>query len=96
MFGRLALLGAFVVILSTALTFVVEPERSTADTTPTPTSDLRTPTPEPTPEPTAVPAPAAFPEPPAAPNRQDCSSIRGTTYLSAEERSWFLANCVPR
>ena len=27
-------------------------------------------------------------------NRQDCNAIRGTDYLSGEEREWFLANCV--
>ncbi len=36
----------------------------------------------PTPAPTAVPA-----------NRENCGSIRGTAYLSPEERSWFLQNC---
>jgi hypothetical protein len=31
---------------------------------------------------------------PAIVNRQDCTQIRGTDYLSAEERSWFLATCI--
>jgi LPXTG-site transpeptidase (sortase) family protein len=37
---------------------------------------------------TAAPSPTAVP-----PNRQDCAAIRGTAYLSSDERSWFLQNC---
>jgi hypothetical protein len=48
--------------------------------------------PEPTPEPTLVPT--ATPEPVS--NRLDCGQIRGTDYLSTEERTWFLDNCVRR
>ena len=33
------------------------------------------------------------PQPTNAPNRADCQQISGTSYLSAEERSWYLANC---
>lgn len=29
-------------------------------------------------------------------NRQDCEKIRGTQYLSVEERTWYLANCARR
>jgi hypothetical protein len=29
-------------------------------------------------------------------NRQDCNAIRGQQYLSEEERTWFLNNCVSR
>ena len=32
--------------------------------------------------------------PAGPPNRADCNQIRGTQYLSPEERTWFLANCV--
>lgn len=51
------------------------------------------------PEPSATVAPTATPEPtptatPDPQNRQDCGEIRGTDYLSQEERQWFLANCV--
>lgn len=28
------------------------------------------------------------------PNRNDCAAIRGTDYLSGEEREWYLANCL--
>jgi hypothetical protein len=40
----------------------------------------------------------ATPTPVAAPvtNRQDCNAIRGHAYLSPEERTWFLSNCVAR
>jgi len=30
----------------------------------------------------------------AAANRADCAKISGTAYQSAEERDWFLANCL--
>jgi hypothetical protein len=96
MFGRLTFLGLIVIFAATALTFVVEPEASTADTTPTPVPDTQTPQPEPTAEPTPEPAPPPQPEPAPVTNRADCNQIRGTNYLSAEERTWFLANCVPR
>lgn len=39
----------------------------------------------------------AFENAPAAssePNRADCGSIRGTSYVSESERTWFLASCV--
>lgn len=29
-------------------------------------------------------------------NRMDCDSIKGTEYLSYEEREWYLDNCVYR
>ena len=46
--------------------------------------------PSPSPAPTATPA-----------NRASCASIRGTTYLSSEERAWYIEYCpaptpVPR
>ncbi len=46
-------------------------------------------------QPTISPTPPP-PTPTATPvlNRLDCDSIRGTEYLSGEERTWFLANCV--
>jgi len=39
------------------------------------------------------PGSEAGPPPDAAENRLDCDAIRGTDYLSPEERTWFLANC---
>ena len=32
--------------------------------------------------------------PARAPDRNDCDSIRGTSYRSPAERAWYLANCV--
>jgi hypothetical protein len=29
-------------------------------------------------------------------NRQDCERIRGTDYVSQEELTWYLSNCVRR
>jgi hypothetical protein len=44
----------------------------------------------PTPEATSTPIPTPTP----VKNRLDCAAIRGTDYLSREERAWFLDNCV--
>jgi hypothetical protein len=48
--------------------------------------------------PVAETPPTPAPPPTEAPvtNRQDCSAIRGQQYLSDEERTWFLANCLSR
>ena len=46
----------------------------------------------PTPTPEATATPEATPTP--VTNRLDCGAIRGTDYLSREERTWFLNNCV--
>ena len=45
------------------------------------------------PEPTETPVPAEATVPPVT-NRRDCNDIRGTDYLSGEERDWFLDNCT--
>jgi hypothetical protein len=50
--------------------------------------ECATPTPVATASPTMTPTPAN--------NRLDCEEIRGTDYLSSEERTWFLDNCVRR
>ena len=43
---------------------------------------------------TPRPEDAVSATPDASRNRGDCEAIRGTDYRSAEERQWFLANCV--
>jgi len=46
----------------------------------------------------AEPAPAAPTQhtEATATNRADCDVIRGTDYFSADERTWYLTNCVSR
>lgn len=58
------------------------PSLSNIDEPPTitPTSPPATSTTEPTPEP--------------APNRENCEEIQGTDYLSLDERTWYLENCL--
>jgi len=51
-------------------------------------ADCVTPTPVATSTPTPTPTPVK--------NRLDCDVIRGTDYLSRDERRWFLDNCVSR
>jgi len=48
-----------------------------------------------TPLPTAtiVPTPTVVPPTPTPQIRFSCTAIRGTNYLSDEERIWFLNNC---
>ena len=75
-----------------------EPPASTIAATVTPMPTLTpTATPEPVPTETPVPPPTETPEPTATPlpqpNRFSCSAIRGTSYLSSAERTWFLNNC---
>ena len=41
-------------------------------------------------EPTATPQPTV-----ALPDRSDCGEIKGTEYRSADERQFYLANCLP-
>jgi hypothetical protein len=61
---------------------------------------VQTPKPEPPMESTLTPGSAEMVQ--ATPtniqvlNRLDCAKIRGTQYHSAEERTWFLSNCVRR
>lgn len=51
---------------------------------PTPTNTVR-----PTSTPKAIPATVT----PRPENRKDCDEIRGTEYLSDEERDWYVGNC---
>lgn len=93
MFGQLTFLGIIVVIVSTSVAFAMEPGSTLPESTPTPIATEVVVEPTAEPEATAVPAPAEAPPPPPA-NRANCNEIRGTDYLSGEERSWFLTNCL--
>jgi hypothetical protein len=44
---------------------------------------------------TATPIPFASPTAVALPDRFNCTAIRGTSYRSESERTWFLSNCQP-
>ncbi|HEY4694790.1 MAG TPA: hypothetical protein VIH52_02390 [Candidatus Nanoarchaeia archaeon] len=86
-------LGLAVLLLTATACFGAEAEKSTGSTETTPgVSEVLSsgPTEVPTTQPTAVVPPTAT----AVTNRQNCNQIRGTAYLSEEERSWFQANCV--
>lgn len=78
----------------------ISPRNSLAEASVTPDSHLTptaiaTVTSSPLPATNTPEPPTATPEPPpAAPNRASCSEIIGTQYLSMEERSWYLSNCV--
>jgi hypothetical protein len=81
----LIVIGVIVVIMSGGLaelsgTGASAGSSSRAEETQTAPAAEATSTPEPTAE--------------AVTNRADCGEIRGTDYLSADERTWFLANCV--
>lgn len=98
MTGMLAAIGVALVLVASAYAGINASDSDvlTPGVEITPVSDLGRETPtEPSPTPTAE-AEAPPPEPTAAPvtNRQDCNQIRGTQYVSEEERTWYLANCV--
>ncbi len=85
-----------------------QPGEAGAVSTPTPrltdTPAPPTPTDTPRPPPDTPPLPSATRRPPTDPlppgptaislNRRDCDEIRGTSYLSPQERTWFLSNCI--
>lgn len=70
-----------------------------ADVEPTVTVELEPtdtpppPTEAPTLESTDTPVPPTATPPPLT-NRRNCGTIRGTEYLSPQERQWFLDNCI--
>ena len=86
----LVILGIVLVIAGGTLTALSDP--GNAGTSSGGGSD----SPRQTREATAIPQaePTASPTAAALTNRQDCAAIRGRDYLSPEERTWFLANCV--
>jgi hypothetical protein len=96
MFGMLSFFGIVLVAASFGVAYAMEDEsRSVSTAVPVIQETVENITPTPAPEPTAVPTPEPPPPPPPPPpaNRADCNVIRGTSYLSADERTWFLANC---
>jgi hypothetical protein len=82
----LVVLGLLVVIAGGTLTAVSDPDK--AGSSPPAASDVADASATATPPPEETPTPVT--------NRQDCQAIRGQQYLSPEERTWFLANCVTR
>lgn len=85
----LAIVGGFLALDRTTLhwySVASSGDPSTVDRDPPPTS---TTTAAPKAAPTRRPSPT-----PGPPNRRNCYAIRGTPYLSAEERTWFLSNCM--
>lgn len=97
MTGTLAALGVALVLVASAYVGFASSDSEGlsaggVDITPVSGSDIdRDAPPEATP--TAVPEATAEPTAPVT-NRQDCNQIRGTQYLSPEERTWYLDNCV--
>jgi hypothetical protein len=69
-----------------------------APSTPTPVTSAASPTATRTPaatrSPTATATQATEATATPAPNRMDCDAIRGTPYLSADERQWYVENCL--
>jgi len=90
MIRNLSILGVCLVILGGSLTAISNPDASAGDSSSQQQSD------EAEREPTAEAEPTSTPEPEKITNREDCREIRGTDYLSRQERTWFLDNCVTR
>jgi hypothetical protein len=83
MIKNLIVLGIVLVILGGSVAALWEPEAAAVQTELSPTA-----TAEAEPDATSTAEPLT--------NRENCDEIRGTEYLSREERGWFLANCVRR
>jgi hypothetical protein len=86
MIKYLTLLGIVLVVLGGGLAALANPDASAVQ------EDVERQTEEATFEPEAT---ATATEEPVT-NREDCDEIRGNDYLSREERTWFLTNCVRR
>jgi hypothetical protein len=102
MTGLLSSFGSLLVLLAVGVAWMMDDGAQDQEPATDPSEivqDVQTPPPEapsPTPEPTPTPASAPAPPPAPAPvnNRLDCNAIRGTDYLSLDERNWFLTNCL--
>lgn len=89
MIRNLSILGVCLVILGGSLTAISNPDASAGGSSSQQADEADR-------EPTAEAEPTSTPEPEKITNREDCSEIRGTDYLSRQERTWFLENCVTR
>ena len=98
------LVGLLAVACDDEATDGTEPATATVDVSesseveePSPTEALSAPTEPPAPTTTTIPPtprpPTATQLPPVT-NRRSCGAIRGTSYLSEDERQWFQANCI--
>jgi hypothetical protein len=86
MIKYLTVLGIFLVVLGGSLAALSNPDAAAVQ------EDVGRESQPDTAEPEATAIATAEP----VTNREDCAEIRGTDYLSREERTWFLANCVRR
>ena len=86
----LVYLGLLLVFLSTAAAWTLDKESQPLVLAPVAVSE----SPESSPEDTSAPGPEPLEAPAPPPNRFDCRTIRGTEYLSLEERQWFMENCA--
>ena len=97
----IGLLGTFLIVASTAGWSPTSSADGTPDSTPVIVATMGTSTPisltplapTPTVTPTFVPVVEVVPTATPQPNRFSCTAIRGSNYLSGDERIWFRNNC---
>jgi hypothetical protein len=82
--GQLLIIGLVLVLAAAGVGFVVDSGNGG-------TARDAVPTPAPA---STGPGPTLQPAQPEPANRLNCDAIRGTTYLSEEERAWFINNCT--
>lgn len=94
MTSQLVVAGVVFVLLASVFAFMIDPgarESSAVSANETPVAAEEAEGGAPV-EQAPAEQPAAAPE--ASPtNRANCTQIRGTQYLSVEERDWYRANC---
>jgi hypothetical protein len=90
--------GVLIVALSSAIAWTFADTETSNAPVAAPLEEIGTtePAPDPTATPALAPEPAEAPPPPppSPPNRLSCTAIRGTDYLSLDERNWFRSNCT--
>ena len=86
MTSQLVVIGAIFVLLASVFAFLIDSgaRQSAAPSSEPVAGDA---------EPAVPPASPEQQASPSEPNRANCNQIRGTEYLSATERDWYLANC---